>query len=200
MAIADISVGLWYYIREAGIKPGPNWSLVLPKENPTLKTLAFTPDENILLRFDDGVQGEWEEPDGTIWRAFYFDWLPGRVTGYLAKRHTPDICLSAMGLKMTSGPTIIKVTVNGVTLPMRYYVFDSDEGPLQVFQGHWEPGIDKEYTDYSTRFTLIRGVWTSRGNKGQKVVEIVITGCNDPVLAQKELVQELQKMIKVEKS
>jgi hypothetical protein len=122
------------------------------------------------------------------------------VAGYLAKRHTPDICLSAMGLKMTSGPTLIKVTVNDVVLPMRYYVFDSDEGPLQVFQGHWEPGIDKEYTDYSSRFSLIRGVWTSRGNKGQKVVEIVITGCNDPALAQKELVQELQKMIKVEKS
>lgn len=200
IAVVYVSVTLWYAVREAGIKLGPQWSLVLPQDNPTLKVLPFTPDENILLQFDDGIQGEWADPDGTISRAFYFNWVPGRVAGYLAKRHTPDICLSAMGLKMTSGPTLIMVNVNGITLPMRYYVFDSDQGPMQVFQGHWEPGIDKEYTDYSSRFSLIRGVWTSRGNKGQKVVEIVITGCSDSDQAQKKLVQELQKMIKVEKS
>jgi exosortase len=196
--LVDVSVGLWYAIREAGIKPGAKWSVVLPKDNATLKILPFTPDEHILLQFDDGIQGEWVDGDGTIWRAFYFDWLPGRVAGYLAKRHTPDICLSAMGLKMTSGPSVMNVTVDNIVLPMRYYVFDSDEGPMQVFQGHWEPGIDKEYTDESSRFSLVRGVWTTRGNKGQKVIEIVITGCNDPALAKQKLVQELQKMIKVE--
>ena len=49
-----------------------------------------------LLRFDEVKQAAWNEPDGTQWEAFYFSWLPGRVAGYLAKRHTPEICLDGI--------------------------------------------------------------------------------------------------------
>jgi exosortase/archaeosortase family protein len=199
IVVVEVAVGLWYSIREAHIKPGPRWSVVFPADNPTFKTLPLTPEETELLRFDDAKQGQWQEPDGTLWQAFYFDWVPGRVAGYLAKRHTPDICLPAMGLAMVSGPTLMMLNVNNIELPMRSYIFDGPNGPLYVFQCHWEPGIEKErYADESSRLNLIRGVWTSRGNKGQKVVEIIISGCQDSAAAKEALVGQLQKLIKVE--
>jgi hypothetical protein len=161
----------------------------------------LTPEERELLRFDYGEQGQWEEPDGTVWQAFYFEWNPGRVAGYLAKRHTPDICLPAIGLKMISGPTLTMLTIDNIDLPMRYYLFNGPQGLMQVFQCHWDPGIGKQaYADESSRLSLVRSVWTTRGNKGQKVIEIVITGCNDPKVAQEELIQQLQKLIKVDKT
>ena len=197
--LVEVSVQLWYSIREAQIKPGPKWSFAFPEKNPTFDTLPLTPEEHELLRFDYGKKGEWQESDGTIWQVFYFEWLPGRVSGYLAKRHTPDICLPAAGLKMESGPTLMMLNVNNVELPMRYYLFDGPNGPLQVFQCHWEPGITREtYADESSRFNLIRSVWTSRGNKGQRSIEIVIAGCDDPKVAREALVQQLQKSIKVD--
>jgi len=197
----EVGVQLWYSIREAKIKPGPKWTVVFPESNPTFKILPLTPEERILLRYDYGRQGQWEEPDGTVWQAFYFEWKPGRVAGYLAKRHTPDICLPAIGLKMVSGPTLMMLNIDNIDIPMRYYLFDGPDGPMQVFQCHWEPGVGKDaYADESSRLSLVRSVWTTRGNKGQKVIEIVITGCDDPKVAKEALVQQLQKLIKVDKT
>jgi len=192
-------VALWYHIRESQIKPGPAWAVRLPESNPSFKSMLFTHDEHELLRFDDGKQGQWQEPDGTTWQAFYFDWRPGRVAGYLAKRHTPDICLSATGLKMVSGPTPAGLEVHGVYLPMRSYVFESSNGKLQVFQCHWEPGVNAVYAEESGRFNLVRGIWAGRGNKGQKVLEVIITGYDDPEQARQALVRQLDALISVEK-
>ena len=201
LATVESGVALWYEVRESHLKFGPDWTVNYPTNNPAYKDVPLTVDEHQLLCFDQGKQGEWQEPDGTLWQAFYYNWLPGRVAGYLAKRHTPDICLTATGLKMVSGPELMVLDVNGVELPMRHYVFDSSNGPLQVYQCQWQAGMGKDsYTaDESSRFNLIRGIWAGRGNKGQKVLEIVTTGYDDPVPAKTALVRELANLIQVQK-
>jgi len=199
LVLVESGVELWYRIRESHLRPGPTWSVIFPEDNPTYKDLPLTMEEHELLRFDQGRQGQWQEPDGTLWQTFYFNWLPGRVAGYLAKRHTPDICITASGLKMISEPELIVLDVNHVELPMRHYIFESPSGRLQVYQCHWEAGLGKDaYTaDESARFNLIRGIWAGRGNKGQKVLEIIIEGCDNSDLASKALVRQLDKLIKV---
>jgi len=196
----EVGVESWYRIRESHLKPGPAWTVQFPEDNPTYKDLPLTPEAHDLLRYDQGRQGHWREPDGTAWQVYYFTWLPGRVAGYLAKRHTPDICVTASGLQMSAGPELMVFNVNNVELPMRHYVFTSLNGPLQVYQCHWEAGMGKDsYTaEESARFNLIRGVWAGRGNHGQKVLEIIITGYDDPVLARQALERQLVKLIKVE--
>jgi exosortase len=201
VVLVEAGVYLWYSIREAHIQPGPKWSLTLPEDDPTFKSLPVTPEEHELLRFDDAKQGQWSEPDGTVWQAFYFNWLPGRVAGYLAKRHTPDICLPAIGMQMTAGPTLMMLNIDNVDLPVRSYIFTGPQGAMHVYQCHWEPGVGKDaYVDESSRLSLIRSVWTTRGNKGQKVIEIVISGYDNDETAKEALVRELQKLIKVEKT
>lgn len=201
LVLVETSVQVWYSIREAHIKPGPQWSLTLPDSNPTFKGLPVTPEEHQLLRFDNVQQGQWQESDGTVWAIYYFDWSPGRVAGYLAKRHTPDICLPATGYTMTAGPTLTMINVGNLKLPLRSYTFATPDGPLQVFQCHWEPGADDEtYANESSRFNLIRGIWAGRGDKGQKVFEIVVTGYNNSEAAREAVVRQLQKLIRVEKS
>ena len=201
LVTVESGVDLWYRIRESHLQPGPGWSVNFPQDNPTYKEVPLTTEEHELLRFDQGLKGQWQGPDGTGWQAFYFNWQPGRVAGYLAKRHTPDICITASGLKMTAGPELMVLDVNGVELPMRHYVFDSSAGPLQVYQCHWEAGLGKDsYTaEESARYNLIRGIWAGRGNQGQKVLEIIITGYNDSQLASQALVKQLDTLIKVEK-
>jgi len=200
LVLVESGVALWYHVREANIKPGPDWTVVMPSENPHFEELALTPEEHELLRFDEGKKAQWEDANGTMWQGFYFNWLPGRVAGYLAKRHTPDICLTATGLKMLSEPQLEIMTVNGIELPMRHYVFDSPEGKLQVFQCHWEAGLGANTftAEESARFNLIRGVWAGRGNQGQKVLEVVMIGKDNSDQAKQSLIKQLEQMIKVE--
>ena len=199
--VVEVAVATWYFICDKHIPSGPAWSLILPEGNSTYKSLPFTADEHELLRFDDGKQGQWQEPDGTVWQAFYFDWLPGRVAGYLAKRHTPDICLPATGMTMLSGPTLTMLNIDDLVLPMRNYVFNGPNGTVQVFQCRWQPGENSEtYAYESSRYNLIRSIWAGRGDKGQKVIEIVVSGYDNSDSARNALVRELQKLIKIGKS
>ncbi|MGH7950562.1 MAG: exosortase/archaeosortase family protein [Limisphaerales bacterium] len=200
LVVVEAGVQIWYRSRELHIKPGPAWTLNFPKNNPTLKDLPIDSATRNLLRFDEGKQAAWTEADGTQWEGFYFSWLPGRVAGYLAKRHTPEICLEATGLQLVSGPKLTVMNVHGLELPIRCYTFESGGQLLQVFHCLWDAGAtsDSYVTHVSSRFNLIRAVWEGRGDKGQKVLEFVISGMDDPVQAKSALALELNKLIKVE--
>ncbi|MGA9776742.1 MAG: exosortase/archaeosortase family protein [Verrucomicrobiia bacterium] len=199
LTVVEGGVQLWYHIRESHLKPGPAWTLTFPRDNPTFKVIPIDEPTRYLLRFDNGEQGAWTDADGTQWQGFYFSWLPGRVAGYLAKRHTPEICLAAAGLKLLSGPKLNMMNVQGVELPMRCYVFQTAEGVAQVFQCRWEAGATKDdyVVEESARYNLIRAIWVGRGDKGQKVLEFVISGMDDPERAKQALARELEKLIKV---
>jgi hypothetical protein len=123
------------------------------------------------------------------------------VAGYLAKRHTPEICLAATGIKLISGPTLTMMNVHGVELPIRCYEFQTPEGVIQVFHCRWEAGVasDAYVTHESARYNLVRAIWAGRGNQGQKVLEVIISGMDDPEQAKQALARELDKLIAVKR-
>ena len=106
LAAVEIGVAAWYWARESGFKPSPGWTVVFPADNATFRDLPIADATRELLRFDEGRQGRWRENDGSVWQAFYFNWKPDRIAGYLAKRHTPEICLPAAGMLLHSGPEL----------------------------------------------------------------------------------------------
>jgi exosortase len=201
LVMVETGVQTWYHTRESNVKQSQYWTLNFPQDNSTLKLIPIDSATRNLLQFDEGRNATWQESDGSHWQAFYFDWLPGRVAGYLAKRHTPEICLTAMGLKLISGPQLTMMKIHGVELPVDSYVFNSEEGPIQVFHCRWEAGAgsDDYVAQESTRFGLVRAVWAGRGNQGQKVLEFAIFGIKDPDQAKKALAHQLEKLIEVKK-
>lgn len=200
LVVVEVGVGWWYHNRESRLVLGPAWSVAFPKDNGTYQEIPMHAKTASLLRFDEGQQGSWVEADGTRWMGFYFDWRPGRVAGYLAKRHTPEVCLPASGATLREGPELMPLTVHGVVLPMRHYVFDSRDGPLQVFQCRWEAGADQGalVRHDSEALNLVRGIWVGRGKHGQKVLEFILLGSRDANQAKTALVGALGTMIRVE--
>lgn len=202
LVAVEAGAELWYRGVESDLAPSPKWTVMFPTNNPTFKTLPIDAKTEYMLRFDEGKQGAWDDSDESRWQAFYFNWLPGRVAGYLAKRHTPEICLPGAGLKMVSGPELRMMHINGVALPVRSYVFETEGGEaMYVFHCRWEAGVNEDayVTHESARFNLVRGIWAGRGNKGQKVLEIIVSGYADSGQAKAALVRQLQTLIKVEK-
>jgi len=200
LLFVEVGSQAWYRSREARLPQAPNWSVVFPQDNATFRELPMAPATFNLLRFDDGKQGAWTEPDGTAWQAFYFNWQPGRVAGYLAKRHTPEACLPATGHVMLSGPELMVLNLHGLELPVRRYRFGPDGNSLHVYHCRWESGATPgSFVQWeSSGFNLVRGIWAGRGNQGQKVVEVIIGGIEDQEAAKALLTRRLEEMIKVE--
>src|SRR5208282_4336454 len=88
LAFVEGGTELWYHGLELRAPPSPKWSLQFPTNNPTFQAIPITAETESLLRYDTGEQGSWVNPDGLRLKAFFFTWKPGRVAGYLAKRHT----------------------------------------------------------------------------------------------------------------
>jgi hypothetical protein len=197
LAAADIGVHLWYASLESRLVSGPEWSVAFPTNNLSFKTSPIPEDIASVLRFDEGKEGDWTEADGTRWKAYYFSWQPGRVTGYLAKRHTPEECLPATGGSVLSAPKLTLLNVKNIILPIRSYEWDVEGKRVYVFQCRWEAGTRPEsYVEHeSTRYNLIRGIWAGRGNKGQKVVEVSVFGYASLHAAESALHSELDKLI-----
>jgi exosortase len=200
-ALVEISVQAWYTHLESGLTPGPAWTIVFPKDNPTLKAFPIDDVTRQMLRYDVGREAEWVNPDGTHWHTFYCEWDPGRVAGYLAKRHTPEICLAATGQKQIEGPELMVTEVNGITLPIRRYIFRTEAGRLTyVYHCRWEAGATPESyaLNESARFNLVRGIWAGRGKHGQKVLEVFVAGYDDKEVAKQAFLKELAGLVKTE--
>lgn len=202
LVLVETGSQFWYKSREAKLPPAVAWSLGFPTNNPTLKDLPMASKTFDLLRFDDGKQASWTESDGTQWAAFYFNWKPGRVAGYLAKRHTPEICMPATGRQMLSGPELMVLKIHGLDLPVRRYRFGPDGNSLHVYHCRWEAGAtpDSFVTQESARYNLIRAIWAGRGNQGQKIIEFIISGTEDPEAAKTMLIHRLEELIQVSES
>jgi len=202
LVAVEVGTELWYRGLESHLAKSPQWSVSFPSDNPTLQNLPISTDTAFLLRYDEGKEAAWIDPDGSKWEAFYCNWQPGRVAGYLAKRHTPEICLPASGWNLVSGPELTMMNIKGLSLPMRSYVWGANGVPIYVFHCRWEAGLNENayVTHESARFNLIRGIWAGRGNHGQKILEIFVSGCSDLDLAKAALARHLEKMIVVEKS
>ena len=102
---------------------------------------------------------------------------------------------------MSSGPELMVMRIKDIELPMRHYVFENSGGTIQVFQCRWEEGMSKQayVQDETSEFNLVRGIWAGRGNKGQKVLEFIISGYQDSEQAQAALARQLQAMIQIDK-
>jgi hypothetical protein len=101
---------------------------------------------------------------------------------------------------MKMGPQLMVVNVHGIELPVRQYTFEQGGKLLQVFHCRWAAGAKEEsYVAHdSARFNLVRGIWAGRGVHGQKVVEVLISGIDDPEVAKKEFLREMDQLIKVQ--
>jgi exosortase len=207
VAMVEAGVNVWRLSGEAVGAQRTLWSIAWPEGNPTFQCSEPTTTSQKMLRYDDGSQATWEETDGTKWHVFYFNWLPGKVGSYLAaSRHTPEICMTYIGWQLVSGPEPLMVRVKNLHLPFRKYVFAKGGTKLSVFHCHWDESqelnpasIEQQGPEGFRRgMRGLRGLLSGRGKAGQKVIELVIEGKNDPQEAQAALVPQLERLIRVE--
>jgi exosortase len=196
--IAEAGTQIWYGVHEARTTQLAPWAISWPTHANNWKEVPVDEASQGLLRYNEGGGGDWVA-DGHNWSMYFFKWLPGRTAGLFIKNHRPDICLPASGMTQRGGVQNKLLTVNGIPLPMRSYVFENAGQKLHVFYCYWdgtppEAGmLDQENWTASGRLDAVK-----RGKRdvGTQMLEIVAWGYEDAAIAEQAVLEQLRQIIR----
>jgi hypothetical protein len=173
------------------------WTVKPPPNEPDFANLALAPSAHEILRFDESIAGRWSTTNGLNWQMTFLRWSPGGIAARLARNHTPQDCLSAIGATV-SGPQFLSATVSGVELPFQRYQVAGQQGVVYVFFCLWEDRgaqrtFGREWLTYRNR---LEAVLAGRRNSGSRSLELVLWGADNEQSAQEQFEALLKQIVR----
>ncbi|MEI8287865.1 MAG: archaeosortase/exosortase family protein [Verrucomicrobiota bacterium] len=192
----EIGVEGWYRFHEMHLPAAVQWQVKWPTDNLTFKERDIAPNSRRILRFDDGRNAAWQA-DGFSWQAIFLQWNPGSVAARLTANHTPEVCLTATGHRITGQSGLQTLIARGLQLPFYFYQLGDTAQPVFVCYCLWEDQSRRRefstaYLNWGSRFAP---VLAGQRNSGQRSIEIVIAGVSDFAAAQTAVQKLLEQII-----
>lgn len=197
-ALSEMAVQAWYLTHERRLPPATPWVAEFPRDNPSYHEQPLAARTRQLLRNDAEVNAFWRAPDGTHWQGTFLRWNPGKAATYLARGHTPEVCLSAAGGDLKSQSDLKYVRVAGLELPVRFYRVAQGDNMLDVLYCLWEDRAQQRdfgtlLPDYSVRFAAVRA---GHRLQGQRSLELAVRGYADAQEAEAALTRQFTNIIR----
>jgi exosortase len=200
LLLVETGTEFWYRSHEWRLPTATVWKVEPSGADTTTEEVPFSQKERRALRFDEAANFKWQASEDTRWQVIFMRWNPGRSAGYLAKGHTPNVCLTASGRELVAQSALHLVRVHGIELPFCSYVFKGESGPLHVFfclvADHPASQSLRDDFAYASR---LAPVLAGRRNSGQSSLEVAIWGIPDQNEAEAALSSELEKLIRITK-
>lgn len=196
---AEAATQAWYGVHEARAAKVEPWNVAWPQQAKGWKEVPVSPEAQELLRYNDGGGGSWTGEDGRPWTMYFFKWLPGRTAGLFIKNHRPDVCLPASGMTLRSGPQNKLFEVNGVTLPIRTYVFENGPMLLHVYYCYWDGSPPESAPQDQENWTAggrMDAVKRGKRDVGTQMLEIVASGYEGEEQAERAVREQLAHIVK----
>ncbi len=195
---AEAATQFWYRSHESESSRLQPWTVTWPSASPGWKEVPVAESAQELLRYNEGGGGMWTGEDGHNFTMYFFRWLPGRTAGLFIKNHRPDICLPASGMTLRGDVRHRLFVVNGVTLPIRSYVFEHGGEALHVYYCYWDGtppaagSVDQEDWTAAGRLEAVR-----RGKRdvGTQMLEFVAWGYETEDAAEKAARDQFAKIV-----
>ncbi len=201
VAAAEAGTQIWYRIHEARAAKVEPWSIAWPTAARDYNEVPIAKQAEDLLRYNEGGGGSWIDAAGHQWTMFFFKWLPGRTAGLFIKNHRPDICLPASGMTLRGGVQHKRFTVNGVTLPIRAYVFEAGSTLLHVYYCYWDGTPIEVGAQDQENWTAAGRLEAARRGKrdvGTQMLEVVVAGYHDEAEAERAVRRQLSEIVRAD--
>ena len=166
----------WYYDGEK--PPQSQWTVTLL---PNSKRIEVDAAVRAQLQCDRITSASWREIDGAQWMLHFVEWNPGPLRSrVLARVHRPEVCLSAIGMRLLEDRGSVSVDVAGLTLPFHAYTFEQNGRLVFVYFGLWQNrtnrGRERGQLSESEHVAGVQAVIWRERNLGQQVAELAVTG------------------------
>lgn len=170
----------WYRSHESANSAPVEWSLAWPYRADDFRRAELPDRTRAIMKFNEGSTASWRGEAGNQWMAYYMRWEPGRVSKFLAGAHYPTVCLPATGLQLVKELEPTQISVKGITVPLRRYIFDHSGHNVYVFHAIMEdvPEAEQGRIVYRQAKSEERLASVMRGerNLGQRVMGIAVSG------------------------
>ena len=196
--LIECGAQLWYGLHQ--FDPKLRWSISWPTSEAEYKSVPIASEAAGMLHYSDGGGATWKSKAGYRWLMYFFHWLPGRTAALFVKIHRPEKCLPAAGLTLIHDNGIGLITVNGVNLPIRSYVFDDAGSRVHVYYCYWDARSSydtvaaAEEEDWSPR-GRVRAALRGRREVGAQMIELAVWGYEDEAAALEALRQQLTDIV-----
>jgi exosortase len=200
--LIEVAVAAWYApAAEQKVRSAP-WTVAWPTGERDYRSEPISATVETLLRYNEGGAATWRSADDRRWIMYSFRWLPGRTAALFIRNHRPEICLPASGLTMKEASAVHLVTVNGISLPIRFYRFAESGRPLHIFYCYWDGrssyANDAAAAEDWTARGRLHAAWQGKRELGARMVELVVWGNENDVEARAALERELGKIVRPE--
>jgi exosortase len=186
----EVATAGWYAAREGSLAWRGSLQAQPPRQAEGYREQPVTPGVRQILRCDSVAGAIWRGEGGSLWQFFLIDWQPGRVSARMSKVHSPELCLSAAGLRLVAHTGVERVQLGTMELPVQTYTFESRNVPVYVFFAVWEdriaPATEPEEQTAPGWRSRLRDTWAGRRHFGQQVLEVAISGVPDQATARRQ--------------
>ena len=189
---------VWFHFGDKRAQTNPAWSVNWPTEAPGYQETQLSKVESDMLRYDTAKNVAWQDEAGNRWGFISLRWGPDNKNSFIGRGHTPDICFAGAGWKLVSEPAPVRLSVNGLDLPFRRYLFEVGGKTAYVFLALWDersPGGRQE-TPFAYGIALrLKAAAQGKRHQGLKKLEISVIGPNSAEEALEVLQKGLEKLI-----
>ncbi len=195
---AEATTQFWYGSHESEAARLQPWTVAWPSQAPGWKEVPVAENAQELLRYNEGGGGTWSGDDGHNYTMYFFRWLPGRTAALFIKNHRPDVCLPASGMTLRGEVRYRLFTVNGISLPIRSYVFEHGGRLLHVYYCYWDgtpPAANTVDQENWTSAGRLEAVRRGKRDVGTQMLELVAWGYESEGAAEEAAREQLAKVI-----
>ena len=151
-----------------------------PGNQNAFRYLSMQEETRHALLCTEGRIAAWLDNAGGEWTLCALRWAPGQTATQSARLHRPENCFAASGAVLKRELETTSVTIDGIPITFRTYLFERKGVSLVVFYTLWEEANPDRLSggvlqDYSGLSRLQR-VLVHERNLGQQSLEFILTG------------------------
>jgi hypothetical protein len=188
---------VWFRIHDLPSGRGWDWEILRRVGVPGVSDVPIASRTLRMMFYPEGFSEKWVGTSGEIAQVFRLEWPPGRTALQSVQMHSPEVCLSNLGMRMERHLDDAEFGYPAEKIRLHGWLFSQHGRPVYVFHAIMEQGSalpDRENVDQSLKGRL-RNVTLGKRNRGQRMVEVAFWNLPSEAAARDALKRYFQETL-----
>lgn len=170
----------WFMIHD--LPPGAGWGWKIARQEGVMG-VSDVPIPSRTLRmlfYPDGFSEKWTGSSGEVGQTFYLEWPQGRTALQSVQMHSPDVCLSNIGMHLERRIDDAEFVFREVGVRFHGWLFSQRGKPVYVFHSIMEQGsvACASMSRDQSLFGRFRNVLQGKRNRSHRMLEVAFWNLN----------------------